>query len=912
MGGPAFGKHYPVSMHARIGPFEVLRELGRGGMGVVYLARDTRLDREVAVKALPAELASDPARLERFEREARTLAQLNHPNLAGIHGVEEQDGARHLVLEYVEGESLADRLERGPLPVDEAVEYAVQIAAGLEAAHDAGVIHRDLKPANVIITPDGQAKVLDFGLARTDDGKASSAGGLDSPTMTSPPPQHSPTIEGAILGTAAYMSPEQARGRRVDKRTDIWSFGVVLYEMLVGASPFHGETATDSIGAVLHKDLELDRLPDATPENVRRVLSLCMERDRTQRLRDIGDARLELLRPAPDLDAAPVADRRPAVPLVVACTVVALGLAMALLLVVLHRPEPGRPAATRPDQAIASVGRLTDFAVVERHPTVSPDGRSIVYTAMDGGDQDIFLLRVGGSNPINLTPNSPANDFDPAFSPDGGSIAFASSRGTGGIYVMGATGEDPRRVATEGFDPAWSPDGSTLACTTVPAHDPFGRPAFGEVFLVDVRSGDRTTLEAPGPDEPGFDAVAPSWSPDGTRIVYWSLDGGQRDIFWMAAEGGTRYRLTNDAATDWDPVWGPDGRSVIFLSDRSGTRALWRLALTDDGTADGAPTPIMPGPVQIEEFAMTPDGRRLVVATMEQRGRIGRISFDVDRLAFGDDAEPLYTAARALLDLDVSHDGAWVAHRMAGMIGDDIVVARLDGTIRRRLLRDEFRDRGVQFIQDGSVLSYFSNRTGAYAIWTMNQDGTDSKVLIEDDGTGLGTVSWKRDGSALAAHRLDPPGTRIYEARPDGTVSPDPSEIEGFVKPLAWSLDGSRLMGLSELDEGILSLAVLVPETGEITFLRLPSGSSYGQQVQDARWIAWIDDSRAMGWDDEVDRVFVTDTATGEWTWVEPPLQEPVDFFKFLDDKLYYVSNTNDGDLWLVEMEAAGPAPGDP
>jgi eukaryotic-like serine/threonine-protein kinase len=263
-------------------------------MGVVYLATDTRLDRRVAIKALPVELASDPARLERFEREARTLAQLNHANLAGIHGVEEQDGAKYLVLEYVEGETLADMLDRGPLPVDEAVELAVQIAAGVEAAHEAGVIHRDLKPANIIVTSDGQAKVLDFGLARTGEPQGSSSGGLDSPTMTSPAIQHSPTIAGAILGTAAYMSPEQARGRRVDRRSDIWSFGVVLYEMLVGASPFVGETVSDSIGAVLHKNLDLGRLPPATPPNVRRVLARCLERDKNRRYRDIGDVRIEL------------------------------------------------------------------------------------------------------------------------------------------------------------------------------------------------------------------------------------------------------------------------------------------------------------------------------------------------------------------------------------------------------------------------------------------------------------------------------------------------------------------------------------------------------------------------------------------------------------------------------------------
>ena len=226
-----------------IGPFVVSREIGRGGMGVVYLARDERLDRDVAIKALPEDLDADPVRLERFEREAKTLASLNHPNIAGLYGVEEQDGQKYLIMEHVEGETLGDRLDRGAMPVDEALEIAVEIAAGVEAAHEAGVVHRDLKPDNIKITPDGHVKVLDFGLAR----QAATTSAPDvtiSPTVVAA----SPTIPGAILGTAAYMSPEQARGRHVDKRTDVWSFGVILYEMLTGASPFAGETATDSIG----------------------------------------------------------------------------------------------------------------------------------------------------------------------------------------------------------------------------------------------------------------------------------------------------------------------------------------------------------------------------------------------------------------------------------------------------------------------------------------------------------------------------------------------------------------------------------------------------------------------------------------------------------------------------------------
>jgi Tol biopolymer transport system component len=285
---------------AAIGPFRIERELGRGGMGEVYLARDTRLDRRVAIKALPAHLATDPDRLARFQREAKVLASLNHPGIAAIYGLEEADGHQYLVLEFVEGETLADRLARGPLALEEALPLAKLIAEALEVAHEKGVIHRDLKPGNIMVTADGAAKVLDFGLARAADAAAASssdAGGQGvPPTLTSPAPINSPTIPGAIMGTAGYMSPEQARGKPVDKRSDIFSFGCVLYEMLSGAQPFRGETIADAIGATLHKETDPALLPMRTPRRVRELLEKCLAKERRNRLQDIGDARLELER----------------------------------------------------------------------------------------------------------------------------------------------------------------------------------------------------------------------------------------------------------------------------------------------------------------------------------------------------------------------------------------------------------------------------------------------------------------------------------------------------------------------------------------------------------------------------------------------------------------------------------------
>jgi len=401
----------------QVGPYQVLREIGRGGMGVVYLARDSRLERDVAIKALPEELAQDPVRLERFEREARAIAGLSHQNIAGIYGIEEQDGAKYLILECIDGLTLADRLDAGALPTEEAIEIAVQIAAGVEAAHEAGIIHRDLKPANIKIDSDGVVKILDFGLAKSDEAQSSTGAGFDGPTM----PQHSPTIAGAILGTAAYMSPEQARGRRVDKRTDIWAFGVLLYEMLVGSNPFKGETATDSIGAVIHKDIDLSYLPNGTPSNVHHVLTRCLERDKNKRFRDIGDVRIELedgtgesLAPASPARGSPFAL------IAIAAVIFAIAGAGAMWLL---RPSPkptlmnlAIPVADRfesIDQLALSPDGETIAIIAKEHPA---DNKVSLYSVFVRGWSDQGFRKLQGTE---RSSNTKASRFRMAFSPNG-------------------------------------------------------------------------------------------------------------------------------------------------------------------------------------------------------------------------------------------------------------------------------------------------------------------------------------------------------------------------------------------------------------------------------------------------------------------------------------------------------------
>ncbi len=384
----------------QIGVYRIDSLLGAGGMGEVYRARDTKLGRDVAVKFLPHAFTNDPDRLARFEREARMLASLNHPHIGGIYGFEQYDGAPALVLELVEGLTLAERLAlRGPISVSESLGIAKQIADALDAAHERGIVHRDLKPANIKITPDGVVKVLDFGLAKVFAGDASGADLTQSPTVTV-----GGTREGAIFGTAAYMSPEQARGQTVDKRADIWAFGCVLYEMLTGRLAFPGQTVSDVIAAILDREPDWSVLPDSTPPAIRKLLARCFDKSIRTRLRDIGDARLEIedaLNRTNVTMAGPDARPRRGLPLAWALTVMVAAAAGAFAIgsgAFSGAAPVGVPTFSR-------VVRLTSSAAREMAPAISPDGKWVAYLSDARGTTDVWVQFIGSGQAINLTEN---------------------------------------------------------------------------------------------------------------------------------------------------------------------------------------------------------------------------------------------------------------------------------------------------------------------------------------------------------------------------------------------------------------------------------------------------------------------------------------------------------------------------
>ncbi len=480
----------PLSSGVRVGPYEILTPIGRGGMGEVWRARDGKLHRDVAIKALPEDVREDADRLARFEREARLLAALNHPNIASIFGLEQQDGSTYLVMELVEGPTLAERLAAGALPVDEALAVAREIATGLEAAHQAGIIHRDLKPANVKLKPDGSIKILDLGLART----VESSGRVDSslsPTQTTPA-----THAGVILGTAAYMSPEQARGRPLDKRSDIFSFGCVLYECLTGRQAFRGETVSDTLASILKSEPDWEALPAGAPGRVRALLRRCLQKEPKRRLHDLADARLEIedaLGEPPEGPPAPAAPPagRSAVLWGIAGALAGAALVAAVWLLKRPAPQPASPPLRAALPAAASDTLWTSTSSI----AISPDGRTVVFAATRDGVLRLFRRPLSGSaaEPIQGTEQGSR----PFFSPGGDWVGFVRRNELRKVPVGGGTAVLLGNVPPATASPSWGSDGQivfTIGANTALYSISEGGGPSRQITKLDAAAGERAHL----------------------------------------------------------------------------------------------------------------------------------------------------------------------------------------------------------------------------------------------------------------------------------------------------------------------------------------------------------------------------------------------------------------------------------
>ncbi len=739
----------------RLGPYEVTAQIGVGGMGEVYRAHDAKLHRDVAIKVLLPAVANDPDRRARFSREAQVLASLNHPNIAAIYGLEESEGTLALVMELVEGPTLADRIAHAASPkphasglsLDEALPIAKQIAEALEAAHEQGIIHRDLKPANIKVRPDGTVKVLDFGLAKAmDPAGASSDHAMNSPTIS----LHA-TQAGMILGTAAYMAPEQARGATVDKRADLWAFGVVLYEMLTGTRLFEGVTISDTLAAVLKTEPDWTRLPADTPTPIRRLLRRCLEKERKKRLPDAADIRLEiedaLTAPAADASSAGVAVSPSSVRgtrLAWAVAAIAvLGVAVLALPAVryLREAPPDAPPETRVDLVTPAGGDPLAFAL-------SPDGRQLVFVAAGDGASRLWLRSLSTTTAQPLAGTEGAQF--PFWAPDSRAVAFfADSQ----LKRLDLGGGAPRALATAllGRGGSWNADGVVLFAPIIDS----------PLFRVAAAGGDAapvTTLDRQ--DSHRF----PVFLPDGQHFLFYAAGGPDTGgIHLGALEGGAPTRLTAaDTAGTYLPAGagrdgGPGGAEAL----REGGWLLWTRAGTLQAQRlDLARRALTGDPVTLAD-AVAYDGIGRSAVAVSATGlvayRAGRASRRqltwVDRTGtvLGTLGAP---DEHSLFGPRVAPDGRRVAVQRT--VQDNTDLWLLDGARTSRVTFDAGGDRIPIWSPDGRRLVFESDRTGVQDLYGKDASGAGVEARLVASAQPKVATDWSADGRFLLYFSLDP------------------------------------------------------------------------------------------------------------------------------------------------------------
>ena len=884
---------------ARVGPYEVVGPLGAGGMGEVYRARDTRLGRDVALKVLPAPVAGDAERQRRFEQEARAVGALNHPNVLAIHDVGSHEGTPFIVAELLEGATLRERVAAGPLPSRKALDFAGQIARGLAAAHDKGIVHRDLKPENLFVTKDGRVKILDFGLAKALGGEVSAT----ESTLAE-------TAPGVVLGTAGYMAPEQVRGRPADARADIFAFGAVLYEMLSGRRAFPGDSAIDRAHAILNREPPpLAETGVTASPAVERMIARCLEKAPDERFRsaaDLGFA-LEALSDASGVAARAVAapaPRRATVVLVLATLLVAFGVGGVLAGRAVGRRDGRRVNAPVSQPALAGsplpvrLRRVTYQPGEENWPAIAPDGTWFVYVKQTGGKDHIFRQRVGGEKAIDLTPEGRDDNTHPAIAPDGERIAFRSSREGGGVFIMGATGESPKRLTDFGFHPAWSPDGRTLALSTAGVESPVSRGGKSQISLVNVESGERRPLKT------GPDAAQAAWSPDGKWVAYsgaWWVSG--RGVAVVPADGGDeRLVFTGDRAI-WTPTWAPDGRHLYFATAASGAMNIWRTRwLSRSGENTGAAESVTAGVgLAIERPSLSRDGRLMLLRAGQETRNLARVRFDARRGRTVGPLERLTHGMNAFAAPDVSPDGQWVTFCSSwhSSTQEDIFIMRADGRGLLRLTDDPARDRFPRFTADGRRTVFGSTRSGKWEIWSIATDGSNLTRVAGPSADGASFAVPSPLDARIATHGIGGEAFIFDGSRPLASQTPVPiarPERAGlsFV-PFRWLPDGRQLFGIL-VDASATARGQVVYDLASRRFRELwPEGE--GVPLRDGRRLVMRDPNG---------RLTVVDTVSRRAETLLDVGAESVFYHLAVsrdEQWIYFALTATDSDLWLAELK---------
>ena len=809
----------------RLGPYEILTPLGAGGMGEVYRARDIRLKREVAIKVLPEAFSQDPDRLARFQREAEVLATLNHPNIAAVYGFEETPSASGIVLELVEGPTLADRIAGGPVPLDEALAIAKQIAEALEAAHEKGVIHRDLKPANIKVTPDGKVKVLDFGLAKMLESERTASSLSMSPTLSI-----QATHAGVILGTAAYMSPEQARGKSVDKRADIWAFGVVVYEMLTGRALFAGDTITDVLAAVVTRDPDWTRIP----AKVKRLLESCLEKDPSRRLRDIADA-WRLLDDAPERSAS---SRSPLGLVAAAVAAVAVMTLAGLAFVRFREPPPARDVVRL--QIPLPVGAQPDLNF-----TLSPDGRRLAFV---GAGADGIRVWLRALDEFESRPLPGADNVDSGslfWSPDSRWLAIAAGGKLKKIDVSGGAPQTIADVSGAGvIGGAWNEDG-----VIVFGSNAGGRPGGGGVFRVSAAGGALTPLTNVAASRKEYGHRFPTFLPDGRHFLYLRASSTQPEnsgIFVGSVDAAPAQQPSTPliAATSGPALYVPaaDGGSTSTKGQLLFLREKTLMAQSFDAkslTLSGEAVPVVePVGSFLDRGLFTGSVNGTLVYTTASNTLERQLTwFDLQGKVIGTVGEPgPYTSVK------LSPDGtraAMVRNEYGTGLSRDIWLFDFTRGTQTRFTFGPGRSRNPVWSPDGTRIVFASDLGDGSIVYQKLASGAkDAEVLLKSDEI-LTPTSWSRDGRFLL-YTVSHPQTRrdVWVIPMEGERKPFPfMQTPLSERDAQFSPDGRWVAYVSE-----------EPGRNDVYVRPFSPLSVAGQLVADGKWLISTDGGESPRW----------------------------------------------------------------
>jgi eukaryotic-like serine/threonine-protein kinase len=865
-----------------IGPYEIVDIAGIGGMGQVYRARDPRLKRTVAIKALPA-FAHDSKRIARFEQEATLLASLNHPNIGGIYDVVEVAAERYLVLEFVEGSTLAERLQSGPIPVGETIQIVQQIASALEIAHEKGIVHRDLKPSNIKIAVDGRVKVLDFGLAKIFAETETRAG-------MHPAAIFSESDRSLAMGTPSYMSPEQARGDAVDKRSDIWAFGCILYELLTGQRAFASGDAPGTVESILKREPDWNLLPRRTPAALARLLRQCLEKDCTRRLQSAKDLRriIEGIQ----------AGRQRTYWVRIAAIVAIIAFAGSVLLGIMYIRKSG-------GLRVAETQQITLARELELDPALSPDGNWLAYACGTPRHMDIYVRQMSDSTDRNLTRDlGSVYSRWPRWSPDGKLLAFVANnwkvsnyakyQSGESIWIIPRTGGKPRFVAEGGsLGHTWSPDGKKLAYLID-----------NNIYVIDLDSGISDKIAE------ASDPHSPSWSPNGKWIAF--VSGNQQMLFTLGTMGNiaasrigiidvkthNKRWLTDSLKSNSSPVWMPDSKSLLFLSNRGGSRDVFELKVSSTGEAAGEPVRVT-ADLDALSIDISVDGRRLAYAKFLLKSNLASLPIPKAGTVSSATAVLLTTGAQTIEGVNISRDRKWIVYDSNRSGNMDIYKMLSVGGSEAQLTHSPQDDFQPNLSPDGQFIAFYSFRNGNRDIYMMSADGTDEQQVTNDPAQER-YPDWSPDGRSLVFFSDKTGQQEVYRVSQENGKWGLPVQLtfteNGAMNP-RWSPDGKTIV----YGDILKGLSLISPDGKNP---RVLVAKRWGLWPMYAAWSA---DSKTIYFRAADDRnswsIFAVPSEGGAYRMLVR-FDEIVRYEFAADDKdFFFTIPERESDIWMLRLE---------